>query len=105
MPKRASRLNWQFSPLALVGVICIALVLMMGIVQVAHSHSSGQPDHDCALCVSVHQVVQIVALVTLAISISPVVVAVASEPTRRLPAPAFFYKLACRPPPAAPAFA
>ena len=104
MPKRASRLNWQFSPLALVGMICIALVLMTGIVQVAHSHSSGQPDHDCALCVSAHQVVQIVALITLAISILRVV-AVAPEPTRRLPAPAFFYKLACRPPPAAPAFA
>jgi hypothetical protein len=104
MPKRASWLNWRFSPLALVGVICIALVLMMGIVQVAHSHPSRQADHDCALCVSVHQVVQIVALVTLIFSVLRVV-AVPPEPTRRLPAPAFFYKLACRPPPAAPAFA
>ncbi|MBV8629680.1 MAG: hypothetical protein JOZ83_02065 [Silvibacterium sp.] len=104
MPKRASRLNWRLSPLAMVGVICIALVLIAGIAQVAHSHPWGQPDHDCALCVSAHQVVQIVALVTLAISILRVV-AVAPERTRRPPAPSFFYKLACRPPPSAPGFA
>ena len=104
MPKRASRLNWQFSPLALVGMICIALVLMMGIVQVAHSHPSGQPDHDCALCVSVHQVIQVVALVILYVT-SLAVVHFISEPARHLPSRAFFYKLASRPPPAAPAFA
>jgi hypothetical protein len=104
MPKRASRLNWQFSPLAFVGMICIALVLMTGMVQVAHSHASGQPDHDCALCVSAHHVIQIVAVVTLLISSVPVV-RLASEPARDLPASNFFFKLASRPPPAAPAFA
>jgi hypothetical protein len=104
MPKRASRLNWQFSPLALVGMICIALVLTMSIVQVVHSHPSGQADHDCALCVSAHQVIQVVALVILYVT-SLRVVHVVSEPARHLPAPAFFFKLASRPPPAAPAFA
>ena len=104
MPKRASRLNWQFSPLALVGMICIALVLTAGMVQVAHNHALGQPDHDCALCVSAHQVVQIVALVTLACSIIRVL-SVAPEPTRRLPGSVFFYKLSSRPPPAAVPFA
>jgi hypothetical protein len=83
---------------------CIALVLMMGIVQVAHSHASGQPDHDCSLCTSAHQVVQVVALVTLLVS-SAATVRVFFEPARHLPAPAFFFKLWSRPPPAAPAFA
>lgn len=100
----ASRHNRRFSPLALIGVACIVLVFMTGLVQVAHSHSSGQPDHDCALCVSAHQVIQVVALVTLALSIVPVV-AVAAEPPRRVPTRFFFFKLASRPPPAAPAFA
>ena len=104
MPKLRSRLNWQFTPLALVGMICIALVVMMGMVQVAHSHPSGQPDHDCALCVSAHQVIQIVATVTLLVS-SVAIVSLVSEPARGLPAPTFFFRLACRPPPAAPAFA
>jgi len=84
--------------------MCIALVLLTGIVQVAHSHTSGQPDHDCALCISAHQVIQIVVLVTLLVS-SVQVVRFVSEPTLDLPAPEFFFKLSCRPPPAAPAFA
>jgi hypothetical protein len=104
MPKYVSRRNWQFSPLALTGIICIALVLMMGMVQVVHSHSSGQPEHDCALCISAHQVIQIVVLVTLFVS-SVSVVRLVSEPTSLLPAAAFFFQLASRPPPAAPAFA
>src|ERR1700758_2837390 len=101
---RASRNNGGFSPLAVLGLVCIALVFVAGLVQVTHSHPSGHPDHECALCVSAHQVVQVAALVALAISILPVV-AVAPEPARYLPAPAFFFKLACRPPPADSAFA
>jgi hypothetical protein len=104
MPKRASRLNWQFSPLALVGMICIALVLMTGMVQVAHSHASGQPDHDCSLCTSAHQVIQVVALVTLLVS-SVATVRILFEPACVLPVTTFFFKLASRPPPVAPAFA
>jgi hypothetical protein len=83
---------------------CIALVLMMGLVQVAHTHASGQPDHDCALCISAHQVIQVVVLVTLFVSSVSIVRAV-SEPPSVLPVPAFFFKLSCRPPPAESAFA
>jgi len=101
---RTSRHSERFSPLALLGVVCIALVFMTGLVQVVHSHTSGQPDHDCSLCTSAHQAIQVVALVALALSIVPVI-AVATEPARRLPAPVFFFKLACRPPPADSAFA
>jgi hypothetical protein len=96
---RTSRHNDRFSPLALLGVVCIALVFMTGLVQVVHSHTSGQPNHDCSLCISAHQVIQVVSLVTLALSIVPVV-AVAAKPARHLPTPVFFFKLACRPPPA-----
>jgi hypothetical protein len=84
--------------------VCVALILMAGMVQVAHSHPLGQPDHDCSLCTTAHHVIQIVALVTLDLSSQPVV-ALAPEPIRELPNRPFIFKLASRPPPAVPAFA
>jgi hypothetical protein len=104
MVPRASRLNGRFSPLALIGIVCIFLVFTAGIVQVAHAHPSGQSDHDCALCVSAHQVIQIVAVVTLFFSSLPLV-RLAPEPVRSRPTPTLFFKLASRPPPAESAFA
>jgi hypothetical protein len=94
----------QFSVASLLGIVCIALVLMSGMIQVAHSHPLGQPDHDCSLCTTAHHVIQVVALVTLDLSSRPVT-AVAPEPTRELPHRTFFFKLSSRPPPAVPAFA
>jgi hypothetical protein len=88
----------------LLGFLCVALILMSGVVQVAHSHPSGQPDHDCALCLSAHQTVHTVAPVTLHVSSRPVAV-LAADPVPSLPVVRYFYRLACRPPPADPAFA
>jgi|SRR5580704_10042504 hypothetical protein len=104
MLRRTSGSRAQFSVASLLGIFCIALVLMAGMVQVAHSHPLGQPDHDCSLCTTAHNVIHVVELVTLDLSSRPVT-AVAPEPTRELPSRAFFFKLSCRPPPAAPAFA
>jgi hypothetical protein len=103
MPRTSAQPRSRFSWLALLGIVCIALVLASSIVQVAHSHPSGQPDHDCSLCVSAHQVVQIAPTVTLVRASRPVA-AVAAEPVLALPHRHFFYKLSCRPPPADPAF-
>jgi hypothetical protein len=86
------------------GIVCIALVLICGTVQVAHNHPTGQPNHDCSLCTTAHHVIQVVALAALDVSGQPVA-PVAPEPTRELPRRPFFFKLSCRPPPAAPAFA
>ena len=99
MLRRASGSRPQFSLVSLLGILCIALVLLSGVVQVAHTHTSGQPDHDCSLCTTAHHVIQVVALVTLELSIAPVT-PVASEPARDLPTPTLFFKLASRPPPA-----
>jgi|SRR5271154_636125 len=104
MPHFLSQPRARFSLVSLLGIVCIALVLMSGIVQVAHSHPSGQPDHDCSLCITAHQVIQIVAPVTLALS-SVAVTGVAPEPILKRPGRYFFFKLASRPPPADPAFA
>ena len=104
MFRRASRPRQQWSPATVLGILCVALVLMAGMIQVAHSHPLGQPDHDCSLCTTAHHVIQIVALVTLDLSTQPVA-AIAPEPTRELPSRAFFFKLSSRPPPAVPAFA
>ena len=104
MPRRTSESRSQFSVAALLGIFCIALVLMSGMVQVAHTHASGQPDHDCSLCITAHNVIQVVALAILDVSSQPVV-PVAQERARDLPTTTFFFKLASRPPPAVPAFA
>jgi hypothetical protein len=98
---RSSRMSsWT----ALLGIVCIALVLMIGIVQVVHSHPSGHPDPDCSLCVTAHQAVQVVALITLDVSSQPIE-HVLPELKRELPRRSFFFRLDCRPPPAESAFA
>ncbi len=89
---------------ALVGIVCVALVMMIGVVQAAHSHPSGHIDPDCALCVTAHQAVQVVALITLDISSQPVE-HLSPEPVLQLPPRSFFFRLDCRPPPAESIFA
>jgi hypothetical protein len=104
MPPLYTRPRTRFSWLALLGIVCIALVLAGSIVQVVHSHPSGQPDHDCSLCVTAHSVVQIAPAVHL-VQASLSVARVSADPALPLPHRQFFYKLSCRPPPAESAFA
>jgi hypothetical protein len=94
-----SRLRARSPWIALIGMICVALVLMIGIVQVAHSHTSGHTDPDCAFCVTAHQAVQVVALITLDVS-SKAIEHVSPEPELQLPRRVVFFRLECRPPPA-----
>jgi hypothetical protein len=95
----SSKLRARSTWIAVVGVVCVALVLMIGVVQVVHSHPNGHIDPDCALCITAHQAVQVVALITLDISSQPVE-HVSPEPTLELPRRSFFFRLDCRPPPA-----
>ena len=92
--KRGAPLSW----LSLLGIVCVALVLMTGILQVTHSHPSGQPDHDCSLCVTAHHVAQAVVVVTMALSSRPVARFV-PETFTPVPRQRFVLKLANRPPP------
>jgi hypothetical protein len=81
------------------GIFCVALVLLAGFVQVAHTHPTGQVDHEgCSLCNTAHHVVQTVALVSVAISIQPVWRIVPQKTIER-PRQRFLHKLANRPPP------
>jgi hypothetical protein len=93
--KPRPRSSW----IALAGIICASLVLMIGMVQAVHSHPSGHPDPDCALCVTAHQAIQVVALVTLDATPQPVE-HVLLEPELLSPSTSFFFRLDCRPPPA-----
>jgi hypothetical protein len=96
---RLSRSHSQFSWLKLLGILCIALVAISGIAQAAHAHPAGQPDHDCALCISAHQAVQVVVILLLAVFIAPVAF-LAPESFSRPHACRFSFELFCRPPPA-----
>jgi hypothetical protein len=97
--KRGGWPSWA----AILGVICIALVLFTGAVHAAHFHPNGQIDQDCALCVTAHQAVQAAAVVAVILCYQAVVQRVVE---RRAPAPRqrFVLKLANRPPPV-PVFA
>lgn len=95
--------SWR-SLVVLVGIVCVALLLLTGILQAAHFHANGQIDHDCSLCIAAHNAVQIVLAVTLVLSSRPVVHRVVDR-FAPLPRQRFVVKLANRPPPAGPAFA
>jgi hypothetical protein len=88
------RLGWA----SVLGILCIALVLMSGMAQAAHFHASGTIDHDCALCVAAHQATHAAPAITLDLSSRPV----ASLPkASRLvrPRSEVFFRLNSRPPP------
>jgi len=95
--KDKTRFQWSWA--ASLGILCIALVLLAGCIQAAHTHPLGQVDHEgCSLCATAHNVVQTVALVTVAITIQPVWRVAAEKPIDR-PRQKFLHKLANRPPP------
>jgi hypothetical protein len=49
----------------LLGVVCIALIMVGGVVSVTHTHSQREISHqDCGLCVTAHMAVQIAVTVT-----------------------------------------
>lgn len=80
------------------GVICVALILMSGVVQAAHAHATAQADHDCALCVAAHSVAQAAAPAILAVTTVAVAAVTTARSTRR-PRRAVYFRLSCRPPP------
>ena len=60
-----SRRNHHSLAVVLVALLCVALVLIGATVQVVHAHPDGTIHNDCALCVTVHAVLAIVACVAL----------------------------------------
>ena len=95
----ARRGTWH-SWAALLGIFCIALVLLTGMVQVAHFHPNGHIDPECSLCMTAHSAVQVVVAITLMFSWEPATRQVAESFTP-LPRQRFVMKLANRPPPVA----
>jgi hypothetical protein len=96
-------MNWVFSRprlswAAVLGIVCIVLVLMSGVAQAAHSHAATAPDHDCALCVAAHHVAYVAASITLYF-ISLQVTSLTAARSLRMPRRAVFFRLISRPPP------
>ena len=49
----------------ILGVLCIALIMIGGVVSATHTHSQRESTHqDCSLCVTAHMAVQIAVTVT-----------------------------------------
>jgi len=81
-------------------MLCVALLLLAGFIQVTHMHPTGQVDREgCSLCTTAHQVMETVVMASVAVTIQPVWRAAAEKPLTR-PRQIFFHKLANRPPPA-----
>ena len=80
------------------GIVCVALVVMSGMVHAAHFHASGTIDRDCALCVAAHQLAHAAPLITMDCTSLPVVtLTVTSTPVKSRTAVSF--RLNSRPPP------
>jgi len=92
--------NLGVSRSVILGCLCIALVMMSGMIQAAHSHPSGQPDHDCSLCIAVHSVAQGSAPMVLHVTSRPVGSLVMARSISR-PRRAVHFRLSSRPPPSA----
>jgi hypothetical protein len=88
------RLNWASA----LGILCVGLVLMSGMVQAAHFHASGTIDHDCALCVAAHHVAHAAPQIVLGFS-SLRVGTLAPAHSLAQPRRAVFFRLVSRPPP------
>ena len=98
--KRGTRLSW----VAILGILCIALVLTTSIVSVTHSHPSGQIEHDGALCFTAHQAIQVAVIVTVFVTAHSIA-RLTRERFDPLPRQRFVLKLVNRPPPVPAAFA
>jgi len=88
---------------SVLGILCIALVLLTGVLHVAHFHPNAQNDPGCAQCVTAHQAVQVAAIIVVLLCSQRVVHRIA-ERVEPAPRQRFVLKLANRPPPV-PAFA
>ncbi len=93
-PFHRKPLRWA----SLLGILCIALVLVSGVIQAAHFHAGGQTDHDCALCLAAHQIAHAAAPIALPFN-SLAVAAVTVPRTLQRPRPAVAFRLVSRPPP------
>jgi hypothetical protein len=85
----------------LLALVCVLLVVVAGVVQVAHTHSDGAATHaDCGLCAAAHISVQVAYAPA---SAPPVAVATAVESVAVavLPRALSTFALFTRPPPAA----
>jgi hypothetical protein len=93
----------RISRALVLGTLCIALVMLSGMIQAAHFHPADQPDHDCALCLAAHSMAYVAPPVVLHVSVRPVAASVTPQTIFR-PRPALHFRLASRPPPAPSAF-
>ncbi len=94
--KSRRQASWRF----LLGLLCLALVVLGSTIQVAHTHTSGDLSHaDCSLCATAHVVAQVVAApVSLAVTV--VIAAVRVSAPLSHPGGPIAFALFTRPPPA-----
>jgi len=83
----------------LLALLCVLLVVVLGSVQVAHTHADGANHADCALCAAAHITVHPVHAPAPAPTTS-VVAAVGSLSRSVLPSTLSIFALFTRPPPA-----
>jgi len=84
----------------LLGLLCLALVVLGSTIQVAHTHAGGDLSHaDCSLCLTAHVVAQVVSN-PVPIPAALVVASVEESLPESRPATLSVFALFTRPPPA-----
>jgi hypothetical protein len=97
LPNSRTARRWS----VLLGVLCIALIVLGGTLQVAHTHRGGDLSHtDCSLCATAHVVAQAVSA-PVALPASRVIASVRGFTLRPLRASHSTFALFTRPPPVA----
>ncbi len=95
-PKLQDRSTWRL----LLGLLCLALVIVGSTVQVAHTHPGGDISHaDCSLCATAHVVVQVASEPVPLLAVL-VVTPVSSFVLKPRPTAISVFALFTRPPPA-----
>jgi len=90
---RASR--WRL----ILGLLCVALVVLAGTLSVSHGHDDGIPHADCGLCATAHVTVQVASTLTLG-PVAQVFTRVNASLPEIRPRTLFRSELFTRPPPA-----
>lgn len=94
-PKSLSQ-SWRL----VLGLLCIAIVVLGSTIQAAHSHAGGDISHaDCSLCVTAHVVAQVVSN-PVPIPAALILASVEESLPEPLPAKFSVFALFTRPPPA-----
>lgn len=99
MLRSLSRESHRSRAAILIGLLCIALILLGATVQLVHAHPDGTIHSECALCVTAHVILATVAFAVFLSLLSRSVVPFVARQQKVFPRFEISFALSNRPPP------